>query len=174
MGALLTRDFFEKPAETIARELLGARLVRALDDRRESYVITETEAYVGPHDLACHASKGRTKRTEVMFGPPGHWYVYFCYGVHWMLNIVVRERDFPAAVLIRGVEGVSGPGRLTKKMAITGALNGMPSAPESGLWIEARDGRVPRHERTPRIGIGYAKEWRDKRLRFVIKDTQKG
>jgi DNA-3-methyladenine glycosylase len=95
--------------------------------------ITETEAYIGPHDLACHAAKGRTKRTEVMFGPAGTLYVYMVYGVHWMLNVVTGPIGYPAAVLIRSLEGVSGPGRLTKALGITGACNGLAATEPTGV-----------------------------------------
>ncbi len=113
--AFLGRDFFSRPAERVARDLIGATLHRSTDAvlPPDSFIVTETEAYIGPHDLACHAARGRTKRTEVMFGPPGHLYVYFVYGMHWMLNVVAREEGYPAGVLIRGLSGVSvsGPRR---------------------------------------------------------------
>src|SRR6185436_20546414 len=122
MKKVLARKFFERNALTVARELLGKYLVRKVGQKTVAYKITEVEAYIGPHDLASHASKGRTKRTEVMFGHPGHWYVYLIYGMYEMLNIVTDKFNYPSAVLIRGVEGVSGPGRLTKTLKITRAL----------------------------------------------------
>jgi DNA-3-methyladenine glycosylase len=113
----------------LARGLLGRRLVRARPDgRREAWRITEVEAYHGESDLACHASKGRTPRTEVLYGRSGVWYVYLCYGIHEMLNLVVGPPGHPAAILIRGVEGISGPGRVTRALGIGRALNGRPAA----------------------------------------------
>ena len=138
---------------------------------RESHRITEVEAYHGPEDLACHASKGRTTRAEVMFAPGGVWYVYLVYGMHEMLNLVTGPRDFPAAVLIRGVEGVSGPGRLTRTLKIDRRFNGQPADRSRGLWIED-DGFEPPPEEvsaTPRIGIDYAGEpWISKPWLFVL------
>src|SRR5471032_2944925 len=121
-----------------ARELLGRHLVRRWPDGRlEARVITEVEAYDGERDLACHAARGRTPRTEILYGAAGHWYVYLCYGVHEMLNLVVGPPDWPAAVLIRGVEGSTGPGRLTKTLRIDRRLNGAAVAKASGLWVES-------------------------------------
>jgi DNA-3-methyladenine glycosylase len=166
-----TEIFQRKNTVTLARGLLGQVLVRRRQDGSETrHVITETEAYHGAADLACHASKGRTKRTDVMFRPGGVWYVYLCYGVHEMLNLVTGPEGFPSAVLIRGVRGANGPGRLTKALGIGRALNGLPVAPETGLWIEPGEFRVPasRIRVTPRIGVDYAgPEWAAKPWRFV-------
>ncbi len=161
----------------IAQGLLGATLVRRMSDGSLRRLrITETEAYHGPEDRASHASKGRTARTEVMFGPAGCWYVYLCYGVHEMLNLVTGPRDWPAAVLIRGVEGLSGPGRLTRALEVTRALNGRPADAAAdaektcGLWIElAEPGTVDGGEIVagPRVGVDYAgPEWAAKPWRF--------
>ena len=163
-----------KSCETprIARDLLGCRLVvRLPGGETRSALITETEAYHGPDDRACHASRGRTARTEVMFGPAGRWYVYLCYGMHEMLNLVTGPADWPAAVLIRGVEGVTGPGRVTRAFGIGRSLNGAEASPLSGLWIERDEasGPVLPHEvlAGPRVGIDYAgAEWADKPWRF--------
>ena len=171
----LPPEFFERDARAVARELLGKYLVRKEGRKTRAYKIVETEAYVGPHDKASHSSKGRTARTEVMFGPPGRWYVYFTYGMHFMLNIVTGPEGYPAAVLVRSVEGVTGPGRLTKALGVDKALNGKRAVPASGLWIEDRGEDVsPRSvSRTARIGVGYAGEWAGKPLRYVLADVAK-
>jgi DNA-3-methyladenine glycosylase len=108
-----------------------------------------------------------------MFGPAGVWYVYFIYGIHWMLNVVTDEVDHPAAVLLRGAGEWDGPARLTKALAIDKRLNGQPSAAASGLWIEDRGIRVPRGgiRRTPRIGVDYAGTWAARPYRFVLTDA---
>jgi DNA-3-methyladenine glycosylase len=174
-AVVLERPFFERPAPTVARQLLGKFLVRRRGDVLDARMITETEAYIGPHDLACHASRGRTQRTEPMFGPGGTLYVYFIYGMYWMLNVVTCEEGYPAAVLIRGVEGLSGPGRLTKALEITKEQNGRPAWPETGLWFEDR-GRTLRSgsvKRTPRIGVDYAREWSQKEYRYLLNSETK-
>jgi len=169
-GQVLSVDFFERPTRRVARELLGKHLVRRLHGKTNAYMITEVEAYDGYNDLASHASRGRTARTEVMFGKAGHWYVYLCYGMHWMLNIVTGPHEYPAAVLIRGVKGVGGPGRLTKTLGVTKALNARTATRGTGLWIEDRGVRVPKRSimRTPRVGVSYAKEWAHKPMRYVF------
>ncbi len=166
----LPADFYARSALAVAKDLLGKVLVRCIDGREIAVVIHETEAYVGPHDLACHASKGRTPRTEVMFGPAGHWYVYFIYGIHWMLNVVTGDVDHPAAVLIRGAGDWTGPAKITKALAIDKQLNAQPSTRASGLWIEDRGLRIPRGriQRTPRIGVDYAGEWAAKPYRYLL------
>jgi DNA-3-methyladenine glycosylase len=156
-----------------ARNLLGKYLARrGPDGRVERRMITEVEAYDGERDLACHAAKGRTRRCEPLYAAGGSWYVYLCYGMHEMLNLVVGPAEWPAAVLIRGVEGLAGPGRVTKALKIGRALNAIPATPESGLWIEDWGVSVPRQRilATPRIGIDYAGEfWAGKRWRFILK-----
>ena len=168
---VLTSEFFERPADRVARELLGAMLVvRAANGGLTRHVIFETEAYLGAHDLACHGSRGLTKRNATMFGPAGHWYVYLCYGMHWMLNVVTGKEGVPAAVLIRGAGEHVGPGRLTKGLGIDRSFDGQPASRRAGLWLEASGIALPRRliERTPRIGVGYAEEWAEKPLRFVV------
>ena len=133
--------------------------------------ITEVEAYHGESDLACHASKGRTKRTEVMYLSGGRWYVYLCYGVHEMLNLVTGPAGQPSAVLIRAVESISGPGRLTKRLGITRDLNQQPATPQSGLHLEDHGFVVPRNQIKcgPRIGVDFAgPEWAAKPWRFWV------
>ncbi|MFM7750937.1 MAG: DNA-3-methyladenine glycosylase [Opitutaceae bacterium] len=158
---------------TQARWLLGKHLVRRhADGRIEARVITETEAYDGESDLACHARVGRTPRTEVMYAAGGVWYVYLIYGVHEMLNLVVGPAEWPAAVLIRGLEGVSGPGRLTRALGIGRHLNGATACdPGSGLWIEDRGVRAaPRTVVAgPRVGVEFAGPvWAAKPWRFSL------
>src|SRR5687767_4392651 len=126
--------FFKSKTLTVAKELLGKTLVRQIGNKIIRERITEVEAYIGPHDLACHSSKGRTARTEIMFKEAGTIYVYLIYGMYWMLNIVTEEKDYPAAILIRGTENVSGPGRVTREFDIDKKLNGKLLGKESGLW----------------------------------------
>jgi DNA-3-methyladenine glycosylase len=134
-------------------------------------VITEVEAYDRERDLACHASKGRTKRTEVMYQPGGRWYVYLCYGVHEMLNLVTGPAGYPAAVLIRGLESMEGPGRLTKRLGIGRSLNGAVAMRATGLHLEDDGPVLPRRQikSGPRIGVTYAGPvWAAKPWRFWI------
>jgi DNA-3-methyladenine glycosylase len=169
LPAILDAAFFDRPADIVARELPGRTLVRRLRGERAALTITETEAYLGPHDLACHAARGRTPRTEIMYGPPGTFYVYLVYGLHWMLNVVTGPAGYPAAVLIRGAGDVSGPGKLARALAIGGALNGKPAAAGSGLWFEEGTG-ARRVIATPRIGVDYAgPRWSARKLRFVLR-----
>jgi DNA-3-methyladenine glycosylase len=149
-----------------ARDLLGKFLVRA---GGEGKMITEVEAYDGERDRACHARAGRTGRTAVMYAAGGVWYVYLCYGRHEMLNLVVGPRDWPAAVLVRGVVGARGPGRVTRALGIDRRLNGAAAGPGSGLWLEDRGVRIPRRRviSTPRIGVAFAGPvWAGKLWRF--------
>ncbi len=186
-ASTLAYKFYDRPTLKVARDLIGCRVVRVSKGRRLSGLITETEAYIGEKDLACHAKAGRTKRTEVMYGPPGHAYVYFTYGNHWMLNVVTEREDSPAAVLIRAiqpVEGVElisrrrhgrdthGPGKLTQALGIAKTENGHDlTRANSGLWIES-GWRVPDSlvTRGPRVGLNKVPEpWRSKPWRFVVK-----
>ena len=167
------KAWHEKRTVAQARALLGKFLVRRwADGRVEARMITEVEAYDGEHDLASHARAGRTRRTEIMYAAGGRWYVYLCYGVHEMLNLVVGPEGWPAAVLIRGVEGLSGPGRLTKGLGIGRELNGVAAGEEaSGLWIEDRGVKVARSRVsvTPRVGVDYAGPlWAAKPWRFIF------
>ncbi len=167
---VLGPSFFDRRADSVARELLGCWLiVQRADQYQEKHRIFEAEAYLGPQDLACHGRMGPTLRNRTMFGPAGHWYVYLCYGMHWMLNVVTGREGLPAAVLLRGVGESEGPGRLTKMLGVTKQYDGKRLEPISGLWIERGDG-VPRRQvrRTPRIGVGYAKQWADKPLRYLV------
>ena len=173
MGRAIGTDFLRtRKTVAIARGLLGKLLARRLADGSVGrYRITEVEAYDGERDRACHASKGRTPRTAVMYQPGGIWYVYLCYGVHEMLNLVTGPADYPAAVLIRGVEGLAGPGRLTKHLGIDRRLNGRPASPRAALWLEDDGFVVPRGARRsgPRIGVDYAGPvWARKPWRFYL------
>lgn len=164
--------FFDRPADVVARELIGCTLcVKEVRKRGVGrYIITETEAYVGPYDRASHASKGRTKRTETMFREAGTMYVYLIYGMYPMLNIVTGEKEYPAAVLIRGAGPYDGPGKLTKALNITLEYNGEKLGRTIGIWIERpKKKQVVKVQATPRIGVGYAGVWAEKRLRFVQK-----
>jgi len=172
----LPASFFRRPADRVARELLGCRLaVRRADGSVERLALTEVEAYLGAHDLACHGRSGPTRRNATMFGPAGRWYVYRCYGLHWMLNIVTGEVGEPAAVLVRGAGDLVGPGRLTRALSIDGSHDGLPAVRRAGLWLErpgddAGPWPLPprRVRRTPRIGVDYAGVWAAKPLRFVV------
>jgi DNA-3-methyladenine glycosylase len=175
-GPIQAKVFQRKNTVAIARELVGHVLMRRHADGRETrHVITETEAYCGEEDLACHARAGRTGRTDVMYRAGGVWYVYLCYGIHEMLNLVTGPEDFPAAVLIRGVADARGPGRLTKALQIGRALNGLAATEaESGLWIE-KGVRVAanRIQATPRIGVDFAgPEWAAMPWRFVLGEKE--
>ena len=173
----LDHAFFRRPAIELAPDLIGTILVRRVRGREFRARLIETEAYVGAHDLACHAAKGRTKRTEVMFGPAGHAYVYLIYGMYDMLNIVASAVDDPQAVLIRGavpLDGwdadLSGPGKLTRALRITRAQNGLDLTGDKLFLLHDPDYR-PQLVTTRRIGIDYAREWRDALLRFVDADS---
>jgi DNA-3-methyladenine glycosylase len=160
----------------VARALLGKVLVHGGGAGR----IVETEAYVGAHDLACHAARGRTARTQILWGPPGRAYVYFVYGMHWCFNAVTGREGRPAAVLVRGLEPLAGfdgpvrldgPGRLCRALRITGAQNGADLV-SSGLRILDAPA-VPGREvdRGPRIGVDYAEDWAERPLRFWVRGS---
>ncbi len=181
------RSFYDRPTLTVARELIGVRLVRILDGHKLVGLITETEAYISERDQACHAKAGRTPRTAVMYGEPGHAYVYFTYGNHWMLNVVTERAGFPAAVLIRAIQPLEGedlmsrrrsgrdtfgPGKLTQALGITRSENGLDlTGSASNLWIEAGVS-VPNSLVTkgPRVGLNNTPEpWKSKPWRFLVK-----
>ncbi|MBH53227.1 MAG: 3-methyladenine DNA glycosylase [Opitutaceae bacterium] len=168
-GKLLKRDFFERSVLEICPELLGHFLVVRVDGNLRKLEIREIEAYDGPSDKACHAAKGRTPRTEVLFGPAACWYVYLCYGVHWLLNVVSGPIDYPAAILIRGVGEHGGPGILTRELKIDNRFNTLKSSRETGLWMEKNPNRLSDYPfaTTPRIGVDYADEWAEKPYRFI-------
>ena len=167
----LTRNFFTRDVLIVASELLGKILVCRAGEELFRYRVTETEAYRGVEDLACHASKGRTARTEAMFHTGGVLYVYFIYGMYWMLNIVTGEENEPQAVLIRGLEGLYGPGRLTRKLQIDKSYYDEDLTVSNRIWIE-NDGFRPHYQTGKRIGVDYAEEWKDKPWRFYVSDGQ--
>lgn len=173
-GEKLPRAFFARSTLAVARELIGMHLVHDDGDRVRAGRIVETEAYLGPRDLAAHSARGRTARTEVMFGPPGHAYVYFVYGFWNCLNVVTAAPGVPHAVLLRALEplaGISertwGPGLLCRAMHIDRRLNGVDLA-GNVLWLERARVRAPpvRVARSPRIGVDYAGEWAQRPWRF--------
>jgi DNA-3-methyladenine glycosylase len=178
-GEKLPRAFFARSTLAVARELIGMHLVRDDGDRVRAGRIVETEAYLGPRDLAAHSARGRTARTEVMFGPPGHAYVYFIYGFWNCLNVVTAAPGVPHAVLVRALEpleGISertwGPGLLCRAMHIDRRLNGVDLA-GNVLWLECAPVRAPpvRIARSPRIGVDYAGEWAQRPWRFFDRDS---
>ncbi|MFT3829375.1 MAG: DNA-3-methyladenine glycosylase [Opitutaceae bacterium] len=170
-GVLPPEHWLGRDTVALARGLLGKFLVRTRDGVADARLITEVEAYDGEHDLACHARAGRTARTATLYRAGGCWYVYLCYGVHEMLNLVTGPEHRPAAVLIRGVAGAVGPGRLTRALGIDRRLNGAPAIPASGLHLEDRGLVVPKRwvHATPRIGVDFAGPiWAAKPWRFVL------
>lgn len=162
-------EFFNRDVLKVAPDLLGKMLVRKyIDGSIQKYIITETEAYSGQNDLACHASKGRTPRTEVMFNKGGLIYVYLIYGMYYMLNIVTGAQDIPQAVLIRGIEGFTGPGKLTKALQIDKTFYAEDLINSERLWVEPGLHNIT-YKTTPRIGIDYAGEyWKNVEWRFVL------
>jgi DNA-3-methyladenine glycosylase len=189
---ILPRGFYDRDTIEVAKDLLGKVLVREMPAAgRLAVKIVETEAYVGPHDKACHASRGMTERNRVMFGEPGHAYVYFIYGMYYCLNLVTEREGYPAAVLIRAgepLEGVdamwalrkkakklreltSGPGRLCMALAIDRSLNGADLCKQGPLYVEDGGHESIEIVSSRRIGVDYAAEYRDKPWRFYIKNS---
>ena len=167
--ARVDREFFTGDVLDIAPALLGMKLV--VSDKtagRRSFIISETEAYRGEEDLACHVSKGRTTRTEIMYSEGGVLYVYLIYGMHWMLNIVTGAAGQPQAALIRGLEGISGPGRLTRALGISKSFNGENLSTSRRIWLESTHLKNS-YITTARIGIDYAGPvWINKPWRFLL------
>ena len=193
---ILNQKFFNRPTEKVAKDLLGKFLVRKVGQREISLMITEVEVYDGFGDKSSHAFRGKTARNSIMFGPAGRWYVYFTYGMHWMLNIVTREEGYPAAILIRAlqdfspknlrgqgaklngparqtfsVKNLGGPAKLTKFLKIDKKLNGLPASKASGLWVEDRGVKISRAriKKGPRVGVNYAGPyWAKRKWRFWV------
>lgn len=185
MRKVLSRRFFDRSVVTVARELLGKFLVRRRNGKTRAIMITEVEAYDGTADNACHASKGLTPRTKIMFGEAGRFYVYFTYGMHWLLNIVTGPKGYPAAVLIRegiatrhgycgeqqGIQNkINGPARITRYLRIGKLMNGKKANRKTGLWLEDRGVRVKRRDiiAGKRVGVEYAGAWANKPYNFRI------
>jgi len=170
---ILGRKFFDRDTLAVAEDLLGRKLFVATPAGAEYGFVTETEAYCGTKDLACHASKGRTKRTEVMFGPPGHAYVYMIYGMYFCLNLVTEKEGNACAVLIRGVElpcgtKLDGPGKLCRHFGITKEMNGADLTDGCSIWIDGAGRKKAVFTTGPRVGVDYAGEWKDKPFRFRV------
>ncbi|HUS82844.1 MAG TPA: DNA-3-methyladenine glycosylase [Dehalococcoidia bacterium] len=188
----LDRHFYQQDARKVARGLLGKYLVFESQSGRFCGRIVETEAYLGERDTASHAFHGRTRRTEVMYGEGGHLYVYFTYGMHWLMNVVTGREGSAEAVLLRAVEPVegialmnanrggkalrlltSGPARVAQAFGVDGSLNGADLCGDL-IWIEARGDviRASQIVATKRIGVGYARAWKDRKLRFYLADSE--
>jgi DNA-3-methyladenine glycosylase len=158
--------FFQRDVLEVAPDLPGKNLIIQKNNQIFSYTITEVEAYRGEEDKACHASKGRTKRTEIMYHNGGHIYVYLIYGMYWMLNIVTGPANVPQAILIRGIQGFNGPGKLTKHLGIDGSFYGENICDSRRIRI-ADTGIQVTIEESPRIGINYAGDpWVKKLWRY--------
>jgi DNA-3-methyladenine glycosylase len=177
MRKTLPASFFDRPTLVVAQELLGKYLVREYHGQVAALMITEVEAYDGPKDMASHARRGITPRTTIMYGGPGYFYVYFTYGIHWMLNVVTGTKGYPAAILIRaGMQEdgtlVIGPARLTKNLKIDRTRNGKPAVKKTGLWFEDRgiDMKGYKIVRSKRVGVDYAGEiWANKLYNLKLK-----
>lgn len=177
---LLNRDFYNRKTEIVAKELLGKYLVREVGNIRMVGKIVETEAYLGPHDLAAHSRFGMTKRNKVMFGEAGYAYVYLIYGIYHCLNIVTEKVGHGSAILIRAVEPMeninrkmNGPGLLCRVLEVTRKLNGVDMTKRGGLYVLEGE-KVSSRDivETKRIGIEYAGEWKERKLRFYIAGNQ--
>ena len=188
-GKVLPRDFYDRETELVARDLLGTVLECETDDGIASGIIVETEAYLGEHDLACHAAVGRTARTEHLYGPPGISYVYFIYGMYWCFNAVTRQVDQPSAVLVRALEPLdgialmhkrrpriksdadltNGPGKLCKALGITGAMTGKPLQRRPLVLREGEPVPDDGVEITTRIGITKSADWP---LRWIVRGNR--
>ena len=177
LGPVLSRPFYERTALTVARALLGKVLVHHSRQGTRAGRIVETEAYLGPHDLASHAAKGRTGRTEVLYGPAGHAYVYFVYGMHFLFNVVTGKEGVASAVLVRGVESLrgipagvrtDGPARLTRALDIGRAENGFDLIASPLAICDGPPPATRSVRRGPRVGVEYAGSWAARPYRFWV------
>lgn len=167
----LGEEFFHRDVLDVAPDLVGKIIVSNIKGQEIRIRITETEAYRGEEDTACHAHKGRTKRTEVLYGKSGVIYVYLCYGMHWLMNVVTGDEETPQAVLFRAGENFNGPAKLTKALGVTGEQNSKSLIENSQIWIEDDEKEHSYHTDT-RVGIAYAtKEFRDKKWRFILNNS---
>jgi len=176
---MLSKSFYNQKTLLVAKNILGCILARKIENQISKYIITEVEAYNGPHDLASHASRGMTERNKIMFGAPGLIYIYLVYGMHYMLNIVTEEEGYPAAILIRAIEPLdenidknlfNGPAKLTRQLGINKNFNNLAIyKKETGLWVEKRPEPIQNTQikKAKRVGIDYAGEYRDKLWRFI-------
>lgn len=175
----LPRSFYDRDTIIVAKELLGKYLVHINNGIKQIGKIVEVEAYLGPHDLAAHSSKGITPRTKVMFGPPGHSYVYLIYGIYYCVNVVTEGEGHGSAVLLRALEPVKnisqrtrGPGLLCKAMGIDKRLHGHDLLSDDFYIAEDEKGQEHIIIKRPRIGVDYAKHWAKRHLRFYIKGNK--
>ena len=168
MSRRIPAEFFHRDVLEVAPDLVGKILVHKLPDGTELRErIAETEAYRGEEDKGCHASKGRTKLTELLYGESGLIYVYLCYGMHWLMNVITGEADQPQGVLLRAGEIYNGPAKLTKNMKIDGSFNGISLLGNEEIWFED-DGNCPRIRTASRVGIDYAGDyWKEIEWRFI-------
>ena len=167
---ILDTSFFNRPTLAVAEELLGKYLVRNSNGEERDFQITAVEAYLDEKDQASQARFGKTKRNKIMFEKGGSFYVYLIYGIHQMLNITTDESGKPGAILIRSVSDIQGPGRVAKALNVNKKLHEKEAAPHTGLWFEDWSTHIPKEniQKTPRIGIDYAGEWKEKPYRFVL------
>lgn len=172
----LPRAFYDRDTVLVAKDLLGKFLIHESAGKQRIGKIVEVEAYLGPHDLAAHSARGRTQRTEIMFGPPGHAYVYLIYGLYYCMNVVTEKAGHAAAVLLRALEPLqdiesktSGPGLLCKAMEINKSLHGTDITSEHFYIAEAKEKQKIVIVKKPRIGVDYARHWAKRLLRFYIK-----
>jgi DNA-3-methyladenine glycosylase len=172
----LPRSFYDRDTILVAKDLLGKRLVHVVDGVERVGRIVEVEAYLGEHDLAAHSSKGRTERTQVMFGPPGHAYVYFIYGMHFCLNVVTERAGHASAVLLRALEPVrdiqgrtQGPGLLCRAMGVDKRLNAHDLLSDDLYIASPARAETLVIAKSARVGVGYARHWARRQLRFYIK-----
>ena len=172
----LARAFYDRDTVAVARELLGKHLVHVVAGVERVGRIVEVEAYLGPHDLAAHSARGLTPRTRVMFGPPGHAYVYMIYGMHWCMNVVTQAEGLASAVLLRALEPVKnlegrtqGPALLCKAMAIDGRCHGHDMLSDDLFVASPTEEPTIRIVKRPRIGVDYAGHWARRLLRFYIR-----
>ncbi|WP_029905058.1 DNA-3-methyladenine glycosylase [Prevotella sp. 10(H)] len=170
MANKLTEKFFQRDVLDVAPDLLGKILVRQFENgEKRRYRITDVEAYRGEEDKACHASRGRTAHTEVLYSKGGTIYVYLIYGIYWLLNIETGDKDCPQGVMIRAVEGIYGPGRVGRALKLDKSFRGESIEKNDRMWIEDSDEK-PEYITAPRIGIDYAQEWKDIEWRFIVKE----